>query len=148
MALGGRHHVFRAVVHNFHGLPGFPRQKRRVPRDHGGIFFLAAESAARFGLNDAEFFRREAEQGDERFVHVVGALQRSPDRHPIRGIGRRDHALVFDVELFLRPGAIFAFDNDLRLRPCGIHVALFHEIGLENVVLSKNYGAFRDGILD
>ena len=148
MALGGRHHVFRAVVNNFHGLPGLPRQKRRVPRDHRGIFFLAAESAAGLRLNHANFFRRQIEQWHERLVHVVGTLQRSPDRHAVRGICRRDHALVFDVELFLRAGPILAFDDDVRLRPCGVHVAFFHVIRLEDVVLSKNNGAFRDGILD
>ncbi len=62
MALGGRHHVFRAVVNNFHALAGLPRQQRRVPRDHRRIFFLAAEAAAGLRLNHANFFRGETEQ--------------------------------------------------------------------------------------
>ena len=58
MALGGRHHVFRAVVDDFHALSRLPCQQRRVRGDHRGIFFLAAEAAAGFRLNDANFFRR------------------------------------------------------------------------------------------
>ena len=119
-----------------------------MPRDEGRIFFLAAEAAARFRLNHSNFFGRETKQGDQRFVHIVRTLQRTPDGYTVRRIGRCDHALIFDVELLLRPGPVFALDDDVRLRPCGVHVASFEVIFLENIVVAIKDGAFREGILD
>src|SRR5207244_13570151 len=71
--------------HDLHSFPtrrssdlGLPCQQRRVTRDHGRIFFLAAESAARFHLDDANLFFRKPEKHAERFVDVIRTLQRPP----------------------------------------------------------------------
>ena len=84
----------------------------------------------------------------QRLVHVVRALQRSPHGHAVGGIRHRDHALIFDVELFLRAGPVFALDDDVGLRPGGVHVAFLHVVRLEYVVLAPDDCAFRERILD
>ncbi len=125
---GGDHHVFGAVINNFHRFAGFPGQQRRVRRDHRGIFFLAAESAAGLRLNHANVFRGQREERYQRLLNVVGALKGTPHRHPVGGIRHGNHALSFDIQLFLRAGAVFAFDDEVGLRPGGIDVAFFHVV--------------------
>ncbi len=112
------------------------------------IFFFSAKAAAGFRLDHANFLRREAEQGDQSFVHVVRALQRTPDSHSLAQICGRDHALILDVQVFLRAGPKFAFDDEVGARPRGIYVPLFHVVRLEDVVLARNDGVLRERILD
>ncbi len=115
VALGRRDHVFRAVVDELHRAAGLPRQQRRMGRDMRRVLFLAAEAAARLHLHDAHVVPRQAEQRRQRLVHVVRALQRSPDGDAVRRAGDGDHALRLDVELLLRAGFVLAFDD--RARP-------------------------------
>ena len=110
----------------FTGLPDFQRQQRRMRRDHRRIFFLAAESAARFRLHHANAIFRQTEQRHQRLVHVIRALQRSPHRHAFRLARLRDHSLRLDVKLLLRAGFVFAFHDKIGAGPRAIHVALFH----------------------
>src|SRR5580704_5711692 len=56
VALGGCHHVLRAVIDDLHGLARFPGQQRGMTSNHGWIFFLAAEAAAGFRLHYADLF--------------------------------------------------------------------------------------------
>ena len=130
VAFGGGHHVFRAVVNRFSTrLPDFRASSAALlPWTIEGYSSLAPESSAGFRLNHANFFRGQAEQRNERLVDVVRALQRSPDRHALRGICGGDHALNFDVQLLLRPGAIFALDDEVRPRHGGVHLARFHVV--------------------
>ena len=62
MPLRRRHHIFGAVVNNFHGLARISTPAAPRGRDHRRIFFLAAKSSAGFGLHHANFFLRQAEQ--------------------------------------------------------------------------------------
>ena len=82
-----------------------------VRSERGRIVFFAAEGAAGLCLHDADFVRREIEDRDQRFVHVEGALQRAPHGDAVFRALLGNDAVVFDVEMFLRAGAVFAFDN-------------------------------------
>ena len=95
-------------------------------RYHRRIFFFAAESAACLELNHANFLRGQSEKRGERFVHVVMALQRAPDGDAFVRIRSRDHSLRLDVELLLRAGFVFAFDDFFGRRKRGVHVAFVH----------------------
>ena len=53
MPLGGRDHVFGAVVDHLDRPARLPREQRRMPGDQRWILFLAAEAAARLHLHDA-----------------------------------------------------------------------------------------------
>ena len=82
-------------------------------------------------------------------MNVVGALQRAPDRDALAASNSAIIAVVFDVELLLRAGRIFAFDDVVGLFPDAVDVALFDQICFEDVVLSPDdFGrlfAFFDG---
>ena len=94
MALGGGDHVFGAVVNHFYRLAGFPGQQRGVAGDHRRIFFLAAEAAAGFRLDDADFVGGQIEKRNQRLVNVIRALQRAPDGDAfVRDSRDGDHAL-------------------------------------------------------
>ena len=148
VALGGRGHVFGAVVDYFYGAAGFLREERGVRGDHRGIFFLAAESASGFRLDHAHPIFGQAEQRDQRLVDVVGALQRAPDGDAVGVVDLRDHALGLDVELLLRAGLIFAFDDEIGGGPHLVHVAFFHVEGFEDVVRAPDDFLAREGILE
>jgi hypothetical protein len=85
MALGGCRHIFQTVVNNFHRPSRFHRQQRRMARNHRGIIFFAPESASGLGLHHTDLVGRQIAQCHERFVHVVGALQRTPHRDSVLG---------------------------------------------------------------
>ena len=126
MALGGCGHVLSAIVDHFDGLAGLPGEQRSMGGEHGRIFLLAAKAAAGFGLHNANTIFRQAEEADQSLVHVVGTLQRAPNRDAIRRIGLRDHALGFDVQLLLRAGFVLPFDDEIGTAPDLVDVALFH----------------------
>ena len=54
---------------------------------------------------------RQVEKRHQRFVDVIRALQRTPHGDALIRIKRRDHPVIFDIELFLRAGRVFAFDD-------------------------------------
>ena len=70
----------------------------------------------------------------QRLVHVVGALQRTPHGNAALGAPLGDDAVVLNVEMLLRAGAVFAFDNVRGRCPHGIDVALFEQEALEQIV--------------
>ena len=105
---------------------------------NGRIILFAAECAAGFGLDDAQFVFRQIEDAAQRFENVVGALQRAPHRHSVFRAVLGDDALVLDVQMFLRTGTVLAF-NDMRgAGPRGIHVAFFKQKTLEQVVCAPD----------
>ena len=67
-------------------------------------------------------------------MHVVRALQRAPDRDAVLRAVLGDDAVVFDVEVLLRAGAVLAFDDVRGVGPGGIHIALFKQEALEQIV--------------
>ncbi len=150
MAFRRSDHVFHAVVDNFHGASGFHCQQRGMRRDHGRVFFFSAERSAGFHLHDAHFFFGQRKKGHQGLVHVVWALQGTPNGGSVFRVERRDHAVVFDIELFLRAGEIFALDDVRRFIPDGFDVALFNQVTLERVVSAPNdcglQLAFFDGV--
>ena len=133
MSFCRRNHVFGAIVDNFHGLSGFPREQSGVARDHRRIFLFTAKTSAGFGLDHANFVLRQPEKRQQSFVNIIGALHRAPDGHAVFGIRDRDHAVVFDVELLLCAGQIFAFDDMIRFFPYRIDIALFDPVFFENI---------------
>ena len=134
MPLGRRHHVLGAIVNELDRLAGLPRQQRRMTRDDRRVLFLAAKAAAGLHLHDAHLVGRQVEERPQRLVDVVRALHRAPDRDAVGGVRRRDHAVRFDVELFLRAGLVFALDDELGRRQRAIDVAARDEVVLEDVV--------------
>ncbi len=86
MALGGRGKIFDAVVDHLHRMAALHRQQGGMGRKHGRVIFFAAKRAAGLGLDDADFFRREIEDSEQRLVHVEGALQRSPNVTPFSAL--------------------------------------------------------------
>src|SRR5262249_27300577 len=67
-----------------------------------------------------------------------GALQRSPNRDPVRGIKGCDHPVVLDIELFLRTRGVLALDDQSRVFPNAVDVALRDQVGLKDVVRSPD----------
>ena len=134
MPLRRRHHVLGAIVDELYGRSGFPRQQRRVARDDRRILFLAAKAATGLHLHDTDLVGGQIEERTQRLVNVVRALHRSPDRDARVRARSRDHAVRFDVELFLRPGLVLAFDDDLRRGKCRVDVAARDDVLLEDVV--------------
>src|SRR5439155_20736075 len=138
MSLCSRYHILSPVVHNFYGPSGLPCQECRVTRDHGRIFFLAAESTARFHLDDANLFFGKAEKHAECFVNVIRTLQRPPHGYAVTQIRSSDHSLRFDIELLLRPSGILAFDDEIGTRPGAVHVTLIDMERLEEIILAPD----------
>jgi hypothetical protein len=109
-----------------------PRQDRRVARDHRRILLLASESAAGLGLDDPHLFVGQPEKDLQRAVNVVRALERAV--HGDAAVLRHgDHAVGFDVELFLVPGTVLSLDDDLGVAEPAGEVALFNRDLLEDL---------------
>ena len=125
MTLRGGGHIFESVINNFYGLAGFHREERGVGSDHRRILFLATERAAGFHLHDTDAIGGESKKFHEGFVDVVRALERAPDGEAMLGIEGGDHAVVFDVELLLRAGGVFRFDDEVGVLKGGVEVAFF-----------------------
>ena len=102
--------------------------------DHGRILFLSTERASGFHLHDANFVFGKAAQRHQRFVNVVRALQRAPDGDATFRVECRDDSVVLDVQLLLRAGEILALDDVRRFGAGGVHVALFNQVTLEDIV--------------
>ena len=100
----------------------------------GRIIFFAAERAAGLGLDHAHFVFRQIEDRAQRFVHVVRALQRAPHRYAALRAVFGDDAVVLNVEMLLRAGAILALDDVRGAGPRGVHVAFFEQKALEEIV--------------
>ena len=138
MAFSGCRHVLRAVIDQLDGFARFPCQQGRVCGDHRGVFFLASKSAAGFRLNDPDFLRRQIEDRHERFLDVVRTLHRAPYGEPLPSIANRYDSIVLDVELLLRAGLVFAFDDVVGRGPHSVDVALLQKIRFESIVFSPN----------
>ena len=134
MSLGGRGQIFHAVVDHLHRMAALHGEQRRVARDDGGIILFAAECAAGFSLDDANLVIGQIEDGTQSFENVVRALQRAPHRDAALRAVLRDHALVLDVKMFLRAGAVLALDDVRRASPRGIYVAFFEQENFEQIV--------------
>ena len=119
-----------------------------MPGDQRRIFFLAAKAAASFSLNHANLFFRQAEQFDQRFVNVVRTLHRAPNRHAVVRVRDRNRAVVLDVELLLRAGFVFAFDDEIGAGPDVVDVALIDQKLFEDVVFAPDDLFFRQRIFE
>ena len=113
MALGGRGQIFHAVVDHLDRVAALHGQQSGVGGEGGRIVLFAAEGSAGLGLDDAHFPVGQVEDLDERLVHVVRTLQRAPHGDAVFCAPLGDDAVVLDVEMLLRAGAILAF-NDIR----------------------------------
>ena len=102
--------------------------------EDGGIIFLATERAAGFSLDDAHLVFRQVEDAAQCFENVVGALQRTPHRDSVLCAVLGNDALVLDIQVFLRAGAIFTFNDVRSMSPCGIRIAFFQQKTLEQIV--------------
>ena len=119
MALGGSGHVFGAVVADLDGMAGLHGEQRGVAANDGGEVFLAAEGSAGFGLDDAALFCGQIEDQFEGVDEIVGALHGAADEIRVdpSACGLGDDAVVLDVELLLRAGAILAFYDEVGCLP-------------------------------
>ena len=129
-----RGHVFHAVVDDFHRPTGLDGQERRMRRNHGRKLFFSAKGAACLHLHDTNFLFGKAAKRHQSFVNVVRTLQRTPDGDSFLRIERCDDSIVFDVELLLRSGGVFAFHDVSCFLPDRVHVALFNQKSFEDVV--------------
>ena len=71
-------------------------------------------------------------------MNIVRTLQRTPYCDALIGIKLRDHPVRLDVQLLLRAGKIFAFDDERGVFPDGVHIALFDQVRFENVVFAPD----------
>ena len=131
VALGGGGHVLEAVVDELHRPPRLQRQQRRVPGDDRGVVLLAAEAPARLRLDDAHLLVGKAQQPHQGLVHVVRALERAVDRHPVGGRDG-DDAVRLDVDVLLAAGAVLALDHEVGLGEAAGEVALLDRDLLED----------------
>jgi hypothetical protein len=128
MALGSGDQIFGAIIDQSDRSARFPGEQSGVAGDYRRILFFAAETPSRHRLNHADFCSGQIEQFDQRLMDVVRALHRTPHRHSIIRIGDGDHSVIFDVELFLGSGFVFAFDDKIGLGPYVIDPSLLdHE---------------------
>src|SRR5260221_8549750 len=74
-----------------------------MPRDHGRVFFFAAECSSRFRLHNAHLFFRQSAKDPQSFVNVEGALQRTPHGNPGDRVEDGNHSVVFNVEMLRAP---------------------------------------------
>ena len=81
MPLGGRGQILHAVVDHLHRMPALHRQQRRMRSERRRIIFLAAKRAAGLRLDHAHLVFGQIENREQRLVHVIRALQRTPHRH-------------------------------------------------------------------
>jgi hypothetical protein len=133
VALGGRHHVLAAVVDDLHRPAALQRQQAGMGGDHARILFLAAEAAARLGLDDADVLDRAAEQHLERLQDVVGTLERAIEREP-RALRHGDDAVRLDVDVLLGAGRVRAFDHHVRAREAALQIPLLDQDVLEHLL--------------
>ena len=140
MALGRRHHVFRAAVDHLHGPAGFPREQRRVAGNHRRDILLCRRSRRPFP---------SARRGSARPAGRTAppapcgcSTGHCIDPHtvtPCTRIGDGEHAVRLDVELLLRAGLVLAFDDDRRrLANADSTSPLLTVIALEHVVGSPD----------
>jgi hypothetical protein len=71
-------------------------------------------------------------------------LHRSPNGHAFARVGDRNCAVVLDVELFLRTGFVFAFDDEIGTGPGVVDVALINKELFEDVVFAPDDLFFRE----
>ena len=63
-------------------------------------------------------------------------MQRAPDGDALLFTVVGDGAVVFDVEMLLRAGAVFAFNDVSGTGPRGVYIAFFEEEAFQQVVLA------------
>ena len=74
VALGGRGHIFGAVVAELDGVARLHCEEGGVAADDGGKVFLASEGSAGLGLDDAALLGGEIEDELEGVDQIEGAL--------------------------------------------------------------------------
>ena len=71
-------------------------------------------------------------------MDVVGTLQRSPDGDTIACVVLGNHAVVLNIEVFPRTGAVFALNNVVGAGPHLIHISFFKKKALKDIVLAPH----------
>src|ERR1700675_3018129 len=71
-------------------------------------------------------------------MHIVGALQRAPYGDALLRIETRDHSVVFDVQLLLRAGGVFRFDDVVGVLKRAFYISLINEVGFEDIIRAPN----------
>jgi len=67
-------------------------------------------------------------------MDIIGTLQGTGDGETEFLVVFGDDSVVFDIEVFLRAGSIFAFDDMRGGGPDGVDIALFEMKALDGVV--------------
>jgi len=93
-----------------------------------------AACAARLSLNDAHFILGQVEDRHQRFVHIKRALERAPHRHSGLLIPLSDDAVVLDVQMLLRAGSVFTFDDMRGIVPGSVHIAFLEQERFQKII--------------
>ena len=147
MALGGEENVLVAFIGYFDWLSGFERGKCRIANEHGGILFLATESAADRGLADANFFWWKLQRIVQLVHRKIRALQRAFAQDGSIRLRKNHKPLVFDVKLFLVPSPVFGFDDIISSRESLGEVALDNVLILHGIEFGGGFLEDRNGVL-
>jgi len=71
-------------------------------------------------------------------MDIIGTLHRAPYSHTFTLVRYGYRAIVFNIELFLRSGFVFAFNDEIRVGPNSIDVSFVDQEFLEDVVFAPN----------
>ncbi len=77
-------------------------------------------------------------------MNVVRTLHRAPNSHAVARIRDCDRAVVLDVELLLRAGFVFTFDDEIGVGPRLVNVAFIDQKLFEDVVFAPDDLFFRE----
>ena len=109
---------------------------------------LAAEAAARGGLDAADVVLRNAEHGGDLVAVVVGVLRGGDDRHDALLVIVGDTGIRLDEHMGEDMGGVGVFNNDVALAPGLVHIAeLQMLLGMDVRRAVYADGAFRHGAL-
>src|SRR5579862_8497606 len=109
--------ILHAVINELDRMAALHREQGGMCADRRWVVFFSPKSSACFRLNYAHLVFGEIEYRHERFVHIKRALQRSPDGDTVLFAVLGDSAVVLDVEVLLRSGAVFALYHVRSRRP-------------------------------
>ena len=124
VTLGGDHRGLHAGADNLHGALGVVREQRAVQL-HADIE-LAAEAAARGGLDAADVVLGNAKHAGDLVAVIVGVLRGSDDRHDALLVIVGDAGIRLDEHVGEDVGGVGVLDDNIALAPGFVHIAELH----------------------
>ena len=124
VTLGGDHRGLRAGADDLHGALGVVREQRAVQL-HADIE-LAAEAAARGGLDAADVVLGNAKHAGDLVAVIVGVLRGSDDRHDALLVIVGNAGIRLDEHVGEDVGGVGVLDDNIALAPGFVHIAELH----------------------